>query len=161
MFSSGKLAMYFGFSSEYAEMEQRNPHLNFDVALVPQIKNAPFSATFGTIYGLSISKNSPNVNMGIKAIFGFIEDDVLAELERGTGLAPVKRSLLAKNDTDPLFSVFYKSALQARAWLEPDSRKVSDIFKRMIDSVNTGQKSVSGSVGDAKTLLRAEIAKIK
>ena len=38
MFAKGALAMYFGYAGEWAGIKARNPHLNFDIAEVPQIK---------------------------------------------------------------------------------------------------------------------------
>ena len=58
MFAKGALAMYFGYASEMSEIKNRNPHLNFDLAEVPQIKGDKSKTSFAKIYALAIMKNS-------------------------------------------------------------------------------------------------------
>src|SRR3989344_5493082 len=59
MFAKGALAMYFGYAGELLEIKAKNPHLNFDIAEVPQIKGDKTKTTFAKIYGLAVMKNSP------------------------------------------------------------------------------------------------------
>ena len=58
MFAKGALAMYFGYASEMSEIKDKNPHLNFDLAEVPQIKGDKSKTSFAKIYALAIMKNS-------------------------------------------------------------------------------------------------------
>src|SRR3989339_888270 len=53
MFAKGALAMYFGYAGELPEIKARNPHLNFDIAEVRQIKGGRTKTTFAKIYGLA------------------------------------------------------------------------------------------------------------
>ena len=39
-FSAGDLAVYFGLASELSDISLKTPHLNFDVAVVPQIRDS-------------------------------------------------------------------------------------------------------------------------
>jgi len=160
-FSGGKLAVYFGYASEYNDIIKQNPHLNFDVAVVPQVKDSSVQATFGNISALAVSKKSLYVGPSISAVFSFTGDDILEELNQEMFLPPIKRSLINKGTKNPILSVFYKSAVQARSWLEPDSESVSGIFKDMIESVVYGKKNISQAVSDAKILLEAEMKKVK
>jgi hypothetical protein len=68
-------------------------------------------------------------------------------------LPPGRRDLLSQNIEDPALSVFYKSAIKSRAWLEPDPQKVSDLFSSMIENVITGKKKISDSISDASQKL--------
>src|SRR3989338_5209005 len=53
-FVSQKLGMYLGLMSEYKEIKDINPHLNFAVASVPQLKDSPRTVTGGTLYALVV-----------------------------------------------------------------------------------------------------------
>ncbi|MBU1091852.1 extracellular solute-binding protein [Patescibacteria group bacterium] len=159
-FSGGKLAVYFGYASEYKDIVKQNPHLNFDIAVVPQTRDSSIQATFGNVYAWATSKNSLYIGPAISAAFSFMGDDIMEGLNQGVFLPPVKRNLIDKGTKEPLLSVFYKSAVQARSWLEPDSESVSSIFKDMIESVVYGRKNISQAVSDAKRLLEAEMPSI-
>ena len=60
-FLSGDLAIYFGLASEIFELRDKNPNLNFDVAVLPQAKESGKSAVYGKVDGIMISKQSRNL----------------------------------------------------------------------------------------------------
>jgi ABC-type glycerol-3-phosphate transport system substrate-binding protein len=60
LFLSGSLATYFGFASEYYDLKNKNPNLDFDVAPLPQAKGERRAATYGKMYGFSIVHTTPN-----------------------------------------------------------------------------------------------------
>jgi len=161
IFIGGKLAMYFGYASELQDIKESNPHLNFDVALVPQQRNFPIQATFGKIYAFAITKGTANPVAATQATFGLAKIEVAQEIAKKLGFVSVSREILSKGSGEPNLSVFYKSAVQAKGWLEPNTTKVSEIFKNMIESVSTGKKKVSEAVSDAKELLISELEKLQ
>lgn len=161
IFIGGKLAMYFGYASELEDIKESNPHLNFDVALVPQQRNFPIQATFGKIYAFAVTKGTINPVAATQAAFGLAKIEIAQEIAKKLGLAPVSREFLSKGSGEPGLSVFYKSAIQAKGWFEPNATKVSEIFKNMIESVSTGKKKVSEAVSDAKELLISELGKLQ
>jgi multiple sugar transport system substrate-binding protein len=150
MFVSGSLAMYFGYASELDAIKEKNPHLNFDVAEVPQIRNGKIKATFGKIYGLVISKNSPKIQTVFPAIAALSASDFSKNFSEAMGLGSANRNVLAAGSSDPVLSVIYKSAVMSRAWLEPDADAVSEIFKNMIESTATGKVKISEAVNQTK-----------
>jgi len=110
-FISGGLAMYLGYSSEYNDIKSKNPHLNFDVALVPQIKNSPTQATFARITGLAISKSSANISRAASAIYQFISYDSISKLTKAAFLAPIRRDLLAQAQYSPGVHLLHRRQL--------------------------------------------------
>ncbi|PIS13635.1 MAG: hypothetical protein COT67_00815 [Candidatus Tagabacteria bacterium CG09_land_8_20_14_0_10_41_14] len=155
-FTAGKLAMYFGRAGEFKEIEAANPHLNFDVSLVPRLSSSSLYFTFGRLYGLAISKTSTNINAALGAAFAFTGEEELKEIENNTMLLPGRRALLKKQPSDTALAVFYKAAVQSGGWLEPDADSVSNIFADMVESIVTGRKKISTAIRDAKKLLEAE-----
>ena len=153
MFSNGDLAMYFGYAGELDEIRERNPHLNFDAAPVPQIRGGSVKATFAKIYALAVSKMSPRKQAAFAAVFKMTGGDFNARLAEALSMSPVRRDLLARGSADAFRSVFLKSAIMARAWLEPDRDEVYEIFKNMVESAATGRVKISRAVLDARVRL--------
>lgn len=154
-FSSGSLAMYFGFAGEISAIKQKNPHLDFDIAEVPQIKGGKIKATFGNVYALAISKGSPNKIKVFPLVSRLIGKDYNKNLAEVLFLAPARRDVLAEGNTDPILSSFYKSGVMARTWLEFNPQKVSEIFEKMIESAETGKLKLSDAVANATKELGA------
>jgi len=157
-FVSGDSALYFGFASELSLLQSKNPNLNFDVAPVPQSRQAKRELTFANFYGLAISKNSKNIagafNLAVKLTNQVGISAVVSTLK----LPPVRRDLVAQTPTDAYMAVFYKGALQAKTWLEPDSKAVSGIFQSMVENVTAGRTGVTEAVSRAQGELRALIS---
>lgn len=160
-FIAGTLAMYFGYASEYKDIQAKNPHLNFDVAEIPQIKDASIKATFGKMQGLAVSKISPNASAAMTAAVKLTEKDSIAKISQVAFLPPVRRDLLAENVQDPVLGVFYKAAIQSRSWLNPDLQESSNIFRSLIEEVITGKKKISDAVRDADGKLNILLEKLK
>lgn len=149
-FLSGDLAFYFGFASELPELRRANPNLNFDVALVPQIKDDPTEATFGNMLGIAIAASTKNLAGSIRVAGILSSNQIFQKLNEITGLPPISRTLLANPPSDAIQPIFYKSALITRAWLEPDPTSVNTIFQNMIESISSGRLRLSESIQDAQ-----------
>lgn len=146
MFESGGLAFYFGYASEYPEIKKKNPHLNFDVAVVPQVETIIKKTTFGNIQGIAIVKSSKNPSGALYAGLQLSNTVVVGDIAQKSGLPPVRRDLLVKRPTDSVFSVFYDSALISRAWLDPSPQDTDGLFRDMINDVDSGRLKVSQSL---------------
>jgi multiple sugar transport system substrate-binding protein len=150
MFVNGSLAMYFGYSSEIDTIKEKNPHLNFDIAEMPQIRDGKIKATFAKIYGLVISKNSAQRQTAFSAALDLSGQNFSKDFSGAIGLGSARRDVLAKGTADPILSVVYKSSIMSKAWLEPNPDAVSEIFKNMVESAATGRVKISEAVSQAK-----------
>lgn len=153
MFEAGDLALYFGYASEYQSIKQKNPHLNFDVAMIPQVGSNATKLTFGRIYGVSILAASKNQAGAMIAATSLSSNGSVSALDALTGLPPVRRDLIAVRPTDPAQAVFYDSALISRAWYDPSPSGTNSIFMDMIDSVNSGRNSMNEAISIAHSSL--------
>jgi len=153
MFEAGDLALYFGFASEYQSIKQKNPHLNFDVAMVPQVSPTATKLTFGRMYGVAIVRASKNQAGALHATTLLSGSSVIGGISALTNLPPVRRDLVSLRPTDPVSSVFYASALIARAWYDPSPVETNLIFMNMIESVNSGRSNMSEALSVAHNSL--------
>ena len=148
-FTSGKLAFYFGYASEFDIIKNKNPHLNFDIALLPQAKDSQSKITFGKMEGLAISKTSPNIATAFEAIKLLTSQKVSLKISDAIGLPSTRRDILSSKNPDPYKSIFNSAALMSRAWLDPSPRETDRIFQDMIEGVSSGRYRIS------ETILRA------
>ncbi|KKT59828.1 MAG: hypothetical protein UW54_C0019G0001, partial [Parcubacteria group bacterium GW2011_GWC1_44_26] len=153
MFQAGDLALYFGYASEYQSIKQKNPHLNFDVAVVPQVGKTAKKLTFGRIYGVAIVVAGKNQAGALRATTLLSGSGVVTGISELLNLPPVRRDLISVRPTDPASSVFYDSALISRAWYDPSPADTNLIFMNMIDSVNSGRSSMNEALAVAHSSL--------
>lgn len=165
MFIEGSLATYFGFASEFADLKRKNPHLNFDIAKMPQAKKVEGSdsrnITYGNMQGLAILKASKNIPATFKSIV-LLSDEISADIiSEGLDLPPTRRDLLAKKPTGEYMPLFYESALISRAWLDPTPKGTTRMFMNMIERVVSGRSSVGESVSNADSVLSQFLLDVK
>ncbi len=154
-FISGRLAIYFGYASEITTIREKNPNLNFDVATIPQIRNAKVKSTFGEFSGIAILKNSPNILTAYTALITLTNQNANTLWSSISLQPPVQRNLLSDIPTDSYRSVFYVSALMARAWIDPNPSVTTSLFGGMIESVISGTLRISEAVGDTAVRLNS------
>lgn len=158
-FSSGRLAMYIGYASDLDPIIAQNPHLNFDVREVPQIRDGKFNVTFAKSTALVVSKQSPNIATALTLIYdltGFSQQKLLAE---NSLVPPALRSLLAQTPENPILVNFYRAAIRSRAWLDPNPVQTRLIWQEMVESVLSGAKKMDEAVRSAQAQFRAFIPK--
>lgn len=149
MFTSGDLALYFGFASEFQTLKQKNPNLNFDVALIPQARTTDSKVTFGKMKAFAITKNSKNPASAFTVIAGLSSSNAISAFAKLSGLPPVRRDLIGAGTTNANDVLFYKSALWARGWLDPSRVSTNSIMRSMIESITGGRARSAEAVDTA------------
>lgn len=147
-FIAGDLAMYFGFASEFENIRQKNPNLNFDVAVIPQSRTGS-RATYGKVLALAIPKTTPNVERAFAFIRNITAPDSVAFLSDAMFLPPVRRDLLANKPDNAFMQTFHDSALISKNIYDFNPEQTSEIFRRMVESV------VSGRLNSSEAIVRA------
>ena len=150
MFELGDLAIYFGYASEYASIREKNPHLNFDIAVTPQIENTSARITFGQMQGISIVRATKNPQGAMMGAFALSDQSVVDAVATLTGLPPVRRDLVSARPSDPIRSVFYDSAIISRAWYDPSASDTNMLFANMIDDINSGKLNITQALSNAQ-----------
>ena len=149
VFLSEDLATYFGFASEYSDIKEKNPNLNFDVAIVPQVLDAKAKITFGELYGFALLKGSQNLLPAFNLLSQLVGPDSVSTLLQFMDVAPARLDLISAGSKDPIKTIFFNSALISRGWADPNSSQSDQIFKDMIENITTGKTSVEDSVTKA------------
>lgn len=148
-FLGENLATYFGFASEANDIANKNPNLNFDVAMLPQIVGTTAKSTFGEIYGFAFMKTSPNLTTAYNIVSYLTSADIVPEFLAVANGSPARRDIISAGVSDPAKTIFYNSALIAKGWIDPSSSMTDNIFQTMVEDISTGKLSVSDSVQKA------------
>lgn len=154
VFLAGDLAMYFAPASEIYELRDKNPNLNFEVALVPKASGeGAQSRVYGKFHGLYIVKGSRNVNSAL-SILGLLSSNSSSKIfSEAVGLPSARRDLLTTTGESAYKSVFVESAIQSKSWFDPDAIVSNNVFLNMIESITTGREGVSDALSTARLRL--------
>ncbi len=159
LFLSNKLGVYIGFASEFKELQDKNPNLNFDVTYLPQLRpdqNAQLvSTTFGDMYGFAVLKGSANPAAAYGAVSLLTSQQGLALWSQMSGLPAVRRDALTAQPNDASSAVFATSAIWARGWLDPDSDSTETVFKDLIQSVTSGRSTFDEAITNANSQIQS------
>ncbi len=151
MFTAGNLGVYFGFGSELPLIQEKNGNLNFDVAPIPQTRDAETPSGLGKIYSYSIIKNSAHITEAFMVGAALTTVEGNKRVADVLKLPPARRDLLAQPPSDAWGPLFYSSAIQATSWLDPDPVATSDIFKSAVEDIVAGRRSPAESALEAQT----------
>ncbi len=154
MFLRGDLALYLGFGSELASLQEENPNLNFDLAPVPQVRESTLATTFGKMYAIAIIKQTKNLGGAFKTGTLLTSKDAAVLWSEELGLPPARRDLLGTPPEDPYLSTLYEEALIASSFLDPDPEKTGVIFKDLVGNITSGRMPVSRAVADASAHIK-------
>lgn len=142
-FTSGDSAYYLGFVSEYNVIKNKNPNLNFGVALVPQSRVSGKTLTFAHLRGVAISRGSKNMGRALALATTLVSKESANSLSQILRLPPARRDLLSqKPANNAVLSVFYDAAIQSKGWLDPGRLATKAIFSEAIESVTSGRARV-------------------
>ncbi len=148
-FSQGKLAMYFGYASDYNKIKTTNPSLAFKVVNVPQLSETN-PKNLANYYSQGISaktKHQKNALLFVKYLTSPQVQKKLYQLESqnaGIGQPYSQKSLAAElNGTDAFSFVDQgKSAVSSQFVdnnFDPDySGKLNDLLKNSVNSILGG-----------------------
>lgn len=148
-FVAGDLAVYFGLASELPEIGLKNPHLNFDISVVPQIRDSKLNLTSVRVYGLSVAKSSAKTSAAFRAASLLVSDKYSGMLAEELGLPAPRRNLLSERADSPHGEVFQRSALLGKTWLDPSPEETYNVFKDMVEGISSGKFTPSDAIARA------------
>lgn len=154
LFVSGDLATYMGFASEINSLRLKNPNLNFDVTTLPQSRGSANTITFGRMHAFSIVKTSKNIPGAYNAILGFAASDSVSQFQNMLGVSPARRDLLSTPVSDAYTSIFFKSALWSRGWLDLNQKGTDAIFQKLVESITSGRARLEVAISTAQNELQ-------
>ena len=145
-FTAGDLAVYFGFASELPIIKFKNPNINFDVATIPQSQSGENNTTYGRMMAFAITNGTRNLPQTFTTILALSQKSSAENFAKNLNVVPARRDSVSQIPEGIYNPVFYRSALWARGWLDPDSVATTAIFREMIESITSGRARISEAI---------------
>ena len=159
-FLAGKLATYFGYASELADIQKKNANLNFDMAYLPQPANAAKPVTYASMTVFAIVKSTKNLASAFAFGVSLSTHDTDKAFAEALGVSPARTDLLSAPPEDSFSPIVFGSVLRAQGWLDPNPYQSSTIFSRLVSDVVSGALSASDASQRAVTELADLITKL-
>lgn len=157
LFTQDSLAMYFGFASDLPVILSKNPHLNFDAALVPQVDKSDTdkkTRVYGKFWAFAITKASQNKAGAYQFVLEMLQSKYSKQLSEALQIANVQRRILAEKPDDPLLAIFRDAAVISHSFLDPDPKTTDKALAEAVNLVISGQS-------DPGTALARSAARIR
>ncbi|MFA5001171.1 MAG: extracellular solute-binding protein [Candidatus Paceibacterota bacterium] len=154
-FLAESLSNYFGLASEAPYLRERNPHLNLNLNLVPQMSGQN-RLTFGRLYGVAVLRTTTKASAAWPMVFALTGEEFSKKLADALNFAPTRRALLNPDPAQPDQKVIFDSALISRGWYDFYPTATKAIFQTMNDNVATGRLNTQSAVAEANK----ELAKL-
>lgn len=132
IFVAEKLAMYVGYSGEFATLRARNPRAQFEMTYLPQIRGQNNFATGMRMYAIGTLKASKNLSTALTVESQFAGSGVSPTIAGFTGGVPALRSFATSPSIDPVVA---KSMLVAHGWYDSHYVESSRYVTSMISDI--------------------------
>lgn len=148
-FYEGKAAVMFNYSYQLPTIRAKAPYLNFGISPMPQIKGSEKDVNYANYWGLAVPRNSSNARAAWNFIVWFAGKENSQKYLELTKKPTARKDLVLwqKNNAD--LGVFAEQSLTARSWYQTDNLGIETILADMIESVVTGEMTISDSVDRA------------
>lgn len=156
-FLAGKSAFYLGRASELFSIQSQNPNLNFDVTDMFQSSSSTRAVTYGSFVAVGIMAKAPNPVAAYAAASQLATGEGIDALSKRFSLPPVRRDLLQIAQSNPYVSVFFRSAISAFSWQDPNPASTTSIFRDMINKVNSNTADTQTAIYEANRDLQSVI----
>ncbi len=131
-FVAEKLAMYIGYSGEYATLRARNPRGDFGMTYLPQTRGYNTFSTGMRMYAIATLKASKNPQAALTVTSQFSGAGVSPTIAAAVGAVPALRSYAGTQGLDPVVA---KSMLVARGWYDNREQSSSEYIALMISDI--------------------------
>jgi ABC-type glycerol-3-phosphate transport system substrate-binding protein len=148
-FANGDLGIYIGRASEYVNIKNKNPNLNFSVDLLPQVANTRVYRTLGNIYGLAILKTSANPAGAYTVLSSLTSSQAYGFWASIFRIPSARRDVLGFPSDNAVMTVFNQSAIMSKGWLDPSDKETDFIFQEMVESYTTGRSGIDSAIDTA------------
>lgn len=150
-FAEGKAAMMLNYQYQIASLRAKAPHLNFEIAALPQISTTSGAqVNFANYWALAVSKSSVKQTASWQFITWLAQKENSKKYLDLTGKPAARRDLIEEQQiSSSVNSIFAKQALSAKSWWEADYLAIENILAEMIENVVAGQQTPNDALSTA------------
>ncbi|HVM90990.1 MAG TPA: extracellular solute-binding protein [Verrucomicrobiae bacterium] len=148
-FVQGKVAFFFGYSYQYADIKARAPKLNLGISKLPQIEGNPVKNVANYWYWV-VSKKSDKQDIAWRFLDSLTDPDTANKVLSKSFAPAALKSQLANQLQDERVGVFASQVLTATSWYEGSDPKTTETaLENLINDVNTGARDTQHAVSFA------------
>ncbi len=145
-FTSGNLALMFGYAYHLPTIKARAPKLNFGVAKLPQIEGSSAPTNFANYWVEVVSKKSAHINEAWDFIQFMAQAEQAQTYLNKTKKPTALRSLIATQREDQEIGVFADQILTAKSWYHGKNVTAAEqAMNEMIDNA-VGNEAKLGEI---------------
>ncbi len=158
MFTSGKLALMFGYAYDLPTIKAQAPKLNFSVSKLPQIEGSQTEVNFANYWVEAVSKKSKHQNEAWDFIqFATQAEQAKTYLEK-TKKPTALRSLVGSQREDSEIGIFADQVLTAKSWYHGnDANAAETAIGEMIDNARQNIDGVLNALNTAAAKVQQTI----
>ena len=161
LFASGNLGLFFGLASDKAYIDLKNPHLRYEVALVPGPKGGDTSSFRNTgyakIYSIAMTSKARNPLLAQKVLEDITSKDLSDKIVSTYNLAPAREDELLVDQTDPNKDIVYRSADRGDILMEPIPNLINNVFGQIIEAISGSRQTPSEIIKNAQDELSRQL----
>jgi ABC-type glycerol-3-phosphate transport system substrate-binding protein len=152
LFASGNLGLYFGLASDKKYIDTKNPHLKYEVSLVPGPKGSTANfrnTSYARIYTASLMTKADKIQLAQKVLNDIVAPEMAGKIVTAFGLAPARIDALSIEQKDPTMDTIYKSADRGDIIMEPIPNLVNNVFGQIVDAISGSRQTPSEIIKNA------------
>ncbi len=153
-FAKGDTAMAIGYATDVPLIALENPQLNFDVAPLPQARDAKTPVTLGRLRLAAVPRTSIQEEQAWRFLLWLQSKDIQKTYADAVGLPSARRDLVNSKPPRDYLAPFYAQVLTAKTLPVVLGAPLQSALDAMIQAVANGRLSVEQAVNRAQ----AEIA---
>jgi ABC-type glycerol-3-phosphate transport system substrate-binding protein len=160
LFASGNLGLYFGFATDKAYIDTKNPHLAYELALVPSPKGPTSefrNVSYAKLYAMSMNLRTKRQELSYKVMQDLASKDMTGKIVSAYNLAPARQDELYVAQKDPVKDIIYRSAERGDIIMEPIPNLVNTIFGQVIDAFSGSRQTPSEIIKNAESEFSREL----
>ncbi len=161
LFASGNLGLYFGLASDKSYIDQKNPHLNYELALIPGPKGGVTSdfrnTAYAKVYSVAMTSKARNPTLAQKVLQDISSKEIANKIVAAYNLAPAREEDLLVEQTDPVKDVIYRSAERGDILMEPISNLINKVFGQIIEAISGSRQTPSEIIKNAQDELSRQL----
>lgn len=157
-FAKGDTAMAIGYAADVPIVAAENPQLNFDVAPLPQSRDAKTPVTLSRMRLLAIPRTSVNTEQAWRFLLWLQSKEIQKTYTDAVGLPSARRDLIRSKPPQEYLATFYDQVLSAKTLPVALGSSLSRILGDTIGSVVNRRFSVDAAISRAAGEIDAIIA---
>jgi len=134
-FVTERTAMMFNYSHHLQTIRAKAPRLNFNVALMPQPKDASVRVDYANYFAPAVSNASKNQEAAWNFLVYLTSREGSTFYLNKSNRPSARRDLIDFQKTDPDLGSFAQQSLTARSWYQVNPSAIEKIFADMIEDV--------------------------